>query len=287
MPGRVTEKARLGSIAYINSLPVDLGILCGAVHCGAELVQDVPARLNEMLLAGELDLSPVSAFWYAAHADRFILLPDLSISSESGVQSVLLFSKRPPNELKGVEIAVTTQGRTTPVLLDILCQKKYGFKPRTRSGPAGTAEAVLLIGDEALQARQAYTGNGWTVTDLAEEWRSWTGKPFVFAVWAARRAFYAEEPEKLRNIHRALLKSKQWGIAHPAKVIATARGRSGLGDDVLVSYFSRLNHDFGAPLREGLLLYLEHCRALGHLSAVPELESINEKNAELTAGPAL
>src|SRR5205807_2408895 len=47
-------------------------------------------------------------------------------------------------------------------------------------------EAVLVIGDAALllAARHAYPHR----YDLGDEWKRWTGLPFVFAMWAARRA---------------------------------------------------------------------------------------------------
>ena len=46
-------------------------------------------------------------------------------------------------------------------------------------------EAVLVIGDAALLlgAPAAYP----VAVDLGEAWKTWTGLPFVFAVWAARR----------------------------------------------------------------------------------------------------
>ena len=84
---------RLGSIDFINSLPVDLGLRSGAVASDIQMVRGVPAALNEKILNNELEISAVSALWYAEHQTRFVLLPDLSISSESGVMSVLLFSQ--------------------------------------------------------------------------------------------------------------------------------------------------------------------------------------------------
>ena len=128
MPRRL-NKIRLGSIEFINSLPVDLGLLRGTIPSEAEIIQGSPAALNEKMLSGDLDLGPISVFWYAQHQEEWLLLPELSISSESGVQSVLLFSRHPFAELKGKRIALTGKGRTTPALLSILCQRKYGFMP--------------------------------------------------------------------------------------------------------------------------------------------------------------
>src|SRR5256885_8655845 len=47
-------------------------------------------------------------------------------------------------------------------------------------------EAVLVIGDPALKLAAA--GTYAHRYDLGAEWKRWTGKPFVFAVWAATRS---------------------------------------------------------------------------------------------------
>src|SRR5436305_412067 len=45
-------------------------------------VQGVPTELNARLLAGELDLAPVSSIEYARNAERLRLLPRLCVVSE-------------------------------------------------------------------------------------------------------------------------------------------------------------------------------------------------------------
>src|SRR3989338_4788304 len=172
-----TRPLRLGSIEFINSLPVDLGLTSGRVESACEMITGTPAELNEKILRKETDASHVSTVWYAEHQEEFLLFPDLSISSESGVQSVLLFSRHPLKYLKNMSISVTPQGRTTPALLEIICRLRYGFRPhvkvagpKTLDIPAGS-EALLLIGNEALQAREKLKKSGTVVIDLAEEWQ--------------------------------------------------------------------------------------------------------------------
>ncbi len=271
MPGRL-EKLRLGSISFINSLPVDLGLLCGAVPCAAEIVQAPPAVLNEKMGSGVLDLGPVSTYWYALHSAELVLLPDLSISSRSGVQSVLLFSRRPMAQLAGKAIAVTSQGRTTPVLLEILCRLKYGFKPIVKplgldleAGIPQEAEAALLIGDSALLAKERFKRESWEVIDLAEEWQGWTRMPLVFAVWAVRRAVHAAAPDQAAEAHEALLRSKAWGLSHQEAVIRAAAVKTGLATEVLVSYFSGLSYDFDAELKAAAALFFEYAWRCGLL----------------------
>ena len=52
----------------------------------------------------------------------------------------------------------------------------------------GSADALLLIGDEALQAKKEGVQGFPIVTDLGEEWFEWQGTPFVFARWVVRKS---------------------------------------------------------------------------------------------------
>ena len=59
---------RLGRIGYINCYPVYGAIDRGVVTVPAELVTGTPAELNDLLVAGELDVSVISAVEYARHS---------------------------------------------------------------------------------------------------------------------------------------------------------------------------------------------------------------------------
>src|SRR6266508_1765066 len=87
---------RIGRIGYINCAPIygaiDRGIV--ALPPGGELVTGTPSELNDLLVAGELVVSVISAIEYARHAKDLLLLPDLAISCDGPVRSVALFSGR-------------------------------------------------------------------------------------------------------------------------------------------------------------------------------------------------
>jgi hypothetical protein len=57
-----------------------------------EEVTGVPTELNERLVAGELDLAPISSIAWARDADRLRILPRLCVSSEGAVDSIQLVS---------------------------------------------------------------------------------------------------------------------------------------------------------------------------------------------------
>src|SRR6267154_935903 len=185
---------RLGRIGYINCYPVYGAIDRGVTPLAAELVTGTPSELNDLLAAGELDLSVVSAVEYARHARDYVLLPNLAISCDGPVRSVAFFSRRPVGQLDDRTVLLTASSRTAVGLLELLCRDVWRVWPHFAQARAEAPdldalahlphEAVLVIGDAALllAARHAYPHR----YDLGEEWKRWTGLPFVFAVWAAR-----------------------------------------------------------------------------------------------------
>src|SRR5262245_12477939 len=117
---------RLGRIGYINCYPVYGAIDRGIVKVDARLVTGTPSELNDLLAAGELDLSVVSAVEYARNAAKYHLLPNLAISSDGPVRSVALFSKHRAHELDGATLLVSASSRTSVELLRLLCQDVWG-----------------------------------------------------------------------------------------------------------------------------------------------------------------
>ena len=99
---RGARRMRLGRIPWINCYPIYGAIDRGLVSVPAELVTGTASELNDLLAAGELQVSVVSAVEYARNAAAYHLLPDLAITCDGPVHSVALFSKRPVDELDGL-----------------------------------------------------------------------------------------------------------------------------------------------------------------------------------------
>jgi Predicted periplasmic solute-binding protein len=127
---------KIGRIPYINCYPVYGAIDRGVVILDAELVSGVPTDLNRRMGAGELDISVVSAVEYARDSERYLLLPDLAISCDGPVRSVMLFSKRPAGELGGRNVIVSRSSMTSVALLELLFENVWHAKPRFVPGDA-------------------------------------------------------------------------------------------------------------------------------------------------------
>ena len=248
---------RLGRIAYINCAPVYGAIDRGIVPVPAELVTGTPAELNDLLVAGELDVSVISAVEYARHAKDLVLLPDLAVSCDGPVRSVALFSRRTVGQLDGRTVLLSASSRTSVALLELLCKDVWKVAPKFAEARAEAQdldalaalphEAVLVIGDAALTlaARGTYPHR----YDLGEEWKGWTGLPFVFAVWAARRS---ADPAAVQRGHEALLASRAWGLDHLELLAEDAAGRTGVALPACREYLAGLDYAFTDTHRAAL-----------------------------------
>jgi chorismate dehydratase len=238
---------RLGRIPWINCYPIYGAIDRGAVNVSAELVSGTASELNDLLATDALQVSAVSAVEYARNAAMYHLLPDLAITCDGPVHSVVLFSKRPVADLSGCTVLLSASSRTSVLLLELFCRHRWGIRPRfaTARAEAGDLDtlaalphdAVLVIGDAALHlsSRAIYP----VQVDLGEEWKAWTGLPFVFAVWAARRDAPAA---RVSAIHQQLLQSRAWGLSHLDDLAAAAARDTGVAETTCRSYLGDLDY---------------------------------------------
>ena len=157
-----------------------------ASGAGLEIKTDSPARLADQLSSGKLDMAMIPAIEYLKQADRFRLLPNVSISSRNKVGTVLLVSKVPLNAIRS--LALDNRSRTSIALFRILYSNviPQGLK-LVRQDPdpekmLNQHDAALIIGDQAL----GISKEGVSIYDLSEEWFKRTEKTLVHAVIAVR-----------------------------------------------------------------------------------------------------
>src|SRR4051812_50208988 len=94
-------RPRVGHIQFLNCLPIYWGLVRAGTLLDVELTKDTPDRLSEMLVAGDLDIGPISLVEYLRNAEQLALLPDIAIGSDGPVLSVNLVAQRPLAELAG------------------------------------------------------------------------------------------------------------------------------------------------------------------------------------------
>ncbi len=269
---KLTENLRVGKVSFINTLPIFYPLESGAVQHDFEIIDGTPADLNALLAADQLDLGVVSSIEYARHFDKYLLLPDLSISCKKEVCSVLLLSRVSLPELEGQEILLTPKSHTSISLLKLLLSRRFRVAPRYRvtdyhsSGSRwpDKAQAVLAIGDDALQLRQnpevAFT------LDLGTAWHQWTGHPFVFAVWALRRDSLAQRDGMFHQAHAKLLEAKEYGLEHLDEIATVVDQCSWFSRQECVQYLQTIEYDLDGDKQAGLRLFFDLLYESGELS---------------------
>ncbi len=275
---------RCGRIKYTNDLPIYAAFDVGAIEYPGALHADVPAHLNAMLLRGELDMSPVSAFTWAANAGRLVLLPDLCIGARDEVVSVVLVSAKPPARLGGSPVYVSEESASGRYLLRIILEQRYGVRPPYVDEPEAFARAsagdpTLLIGDAAIDAIERFPAE--VVYDLGRLWHEWSGHQTVFAVWAARRDAYESDSAPFHACMHALTDAYTWSRSHSAEVVGLAQRTIARPAGFYESYYGKLNFMFHAAARNGLAAY---CRELVEIGAIAELPAPLREAASALAG---
>jgi chorismate dehydratase len=270
---------RLGRIPYINCFPVYGAVDRGIVPIDAELVDGVPTALNRMMAEGALDVSVVSAVEYARDSARYLLLPDLAISCDGPVRSVMLFSHEPAESLDGKRVLVSRSSMTSVHLLELLFEHVWRAHPVFVPGDAeadsigkddpSEVAARLVIGDAALMLQsaehplaQAHGGFYQHVYDLGAEWKAWTGLPFVFAVWVAQRSTPVDEALRL---HAKLIASRDWGLQHLPELSAQAARSTGVPVAECRHYFDGLDWRLGLAELEGLTEFFRRLELAGRV----------------------
>jgi chorismate dehydratase len=270
------DKPRVGHIQFLNCIPIYWGLVRSGALLDLDLVKDTPEKLSEQLVAGELDIGPITLVEYLKHADELIVLPDVAVGSDGPVMSCNLVSQLPIADLDGQRVALGSTSRTTVQLARLVLRDVYGVEPEYFSCPPDLAQmmqeapAGVLIGDPALRATLYDAPRlGLDVLDLGAAWKDWTGLPMVFAVWAVRRDFLVAQPALTREVHQAFLRSRDLAMAEVDKVATQAARWESFTSAALENYFTTLDFSFGPRQLAGVREFAR--RVAPQIGADPEV----------------
>jgi chorismate dehydratase len=266
------SRLRVAAISYLNTAPLMWDFDWGGLRKKYEVAYTLPSACAEMLRAGTADIGIIPAAAYATIAD-LVIVPDVAIATRGPVASIYLATKVPLDQIK--TIAADTSSRSSVALLKVLMAKKWQLEPEFVPAEPKidkmlkTADAALLIGDPALMLGKKPPA-GVQLYDLGEEWVNWTGKPFVFAFWAVRKAAHPEA-----HVARDFQLSRDRGLEpqNVAKIASEWRTRLGLSEVEITQYFTRnIEYQLASDCLEGLKLFYRYAEGIGALPAAPELD---------------
>ncbi len=207
----------------------------------------LPSECADRLASGSADIGlvPIAAL---AQTPGLRILPGCTIASKDYVRSLLLV-RRNSRALADIRtVAADTASRTTIAYSRILFQKwgnsEARFVPMAADLDAmlERADAAIVIGDPALLAleeranRRERQEDELVYHDIAHEWRSLTGMPFVSAVWAAR----AQVP--VEAIADDFIRSRDHGLANIEALAAEWSSKLPLAEHTIRQYLGENIH---------------------------------------------
>lgn len=259
---------RFSIIDYLNALPLNLAFKDGLFVEDIALSFDFPSQCADNLAADKADVGLISSIEYQ-RIPNLLIAPKICIASRQEVRSVLILTKKDLRDVR--RVALDRFSRSSVALLRLLLFRRYGSRPQfvTMSPDASSmladADAALIIGDAALQLKQG----DYQVIDLAGEWFSETGLPFVFAFWTIRNTCPSA------RIARMLLEARDYGLAQIPGRMDEIRARWNLPAAEITSYFrDNIHFELGPREEESLALFYRYAQ---------EVQLIHEIKAPLFA----
>lgn len=251
---------RIGAVSYLNSKPLVEGL--SEFLPETEILLDFPSRLADSLVSGRLDVALIPSIEYF-RGHKYEIISNACVSAHGPVLSVKLYTRVPWGEIK--TLSLDEGSRTSATLARIMLAERHGVFPKLEPLPLNyrtddtTADAILLIGDRAIQPPSERFLATW---DLGEEWYAWTGLPFVFAMWVANDTSRVSE-KALSKIEVALRQSRDRGVSRLHEIARREAPLLGLSLPVTTEYLTNnLQFHLGSPERSGLKMFYDLASAL-------------------------
>lgn len=246
----LAAQMQIGAVSYLNSRPLIEGL--EGLLPSANLVLDYPSRLADALSNGQLDVALIPSIEYFRRPG-YEVISDACVAARGEVLSVKLYCRVHPGQIR--TLALDEGSRTSAALTKVILAERYGVIPKTEplrmesTTTDSGADAVLLIGDRAMHSpEESFT----EVMDLGQFWYDWTGLPFVFAMWVARREVNTE------GVDEALSHARDLGIANVVDIAREEAPRLGISEKLAHTYLTRnLHYHLTSAERSGLKLFSE------------------------------
>ncbi|MBS1798253.1 MAG: menaquinone biosynthesis protein [Acidobacteria bacterium] len=216
----------VAAIDFLNPAPLmwDFEHPPRSFHLSARyrLHYTMPSLCAEDLLAGRADLGLIPI---ASITPDLAIVPGCTIASLDHVRSIQLIVKT-PHTLETVRtVATDSASRSSRAYAQILFRDVHRNSPTFIEEPAAPIvmlrhhDAALVIGDPALLALEARHQIEGAIGpcqwfDLAHEWRTHTGLPWVAAVWAVRPEALTRDSVPAPDLIDDLTRSRDHGLAH-------------------------------------------------------------------------
>ncbi len=269
-------RLRIAAINFLNPAPLMWDFehppLDASLALRYQIDRMSPSECAARLAAGTADLGliPIAAL---ATTPGLRILPGSTIASKGRVRSLLLVRRasQPITALRSV--AADTASRTTVTYARILFHKwgnpAVPFQPMAADldSMLDQADAAIVIGDPALFAleersnRFERTGEELVYHDLAAEWHSLTGLPFVSAIWGIACSSPLDQ-----SINADFLRSRDHGLAHIPDLVDEWSAKLPLPADTIRQYLTNnIHYILDEECLEGMRVFFRRAAETGVL----------------------
>lgn len=248
------KKIKISIVNYFNTLPFRYGLKKSSIIDRIDLQEDIPSICAQKLKFKqvEIGLVPVALL---VELDHYKIITDYCIGADGKVDSVKLYSEVPLNEIRSITLDYQSKSsiKLTKVLSKFYWKKDFEFKdakPGYEQNIKGT-NAAVVIGDRTFSLNGTFKHE----IDLAQEWKDFTGLPFVFAAWVTTSeindAFVSEFNEALK-----------FGIENTKTAIQQSNIQSSDNLDPLDYLTKKINYNLDADKKKALDLFLNYISQL-------------------------
>jgi chorismate dehydratase len=239
---------RISAVSYINAKPFVYGINHSGFLNDYKLSLDIPSVCAEKLLKGKVDigLAPVAII---PKLKKYFIFPDFCIGADGPVSSVMLYSDVPLREIKSIYL--DDQSRTSVMLVQILAKYFWKISPLWKEAKKGyekkikRATAGVIIGDRNFSIKKKFAH----AYDLSEQWKFFTGLPFVFACWISNKKLDRKQSEAFYN-------ALKFGLDNRNKIVKQLQKK--YDEKVIKAYLNQsISYYFDRPKRQAMDLFLK------------------------------
>lgn len=246
---------KISIVNYTNTLPFKWALKRSDIIQKIDLQEDIPSICAQKLKFKQVDIAlvPVALL---AKLDTYFIETDYCIGANGKVDSVKLYSEVPLDKIKTVTLDY--QSKSSITLTKVLFKffwklnvtyldAKPGFEDQIND-----TNAAVVIGDRTFELNGKFKYE----YDLAEEWKKFTGLPFVFAAWVSTEKLPADFIKEFN----AVLK---FGVENILKAIEEDYNLKSLSKTQTIEYLvERIDYNLNADKKKALNLFLDYIKKL-------------------------